>query len=194
MVSCEFHEMPFLIAGRVTWGLEKADRNKRQKIAILKRKPTPVETNNNGVLYSGPNTEGGYYCFISQITGEIEYFMQYKDETLPILKSSATQILLWNRSSPTGTTTKVFFDHMLKQFATMVSDESQTVDGQRFWGRQLVEGIGRGFHVGLLDGSTIKSYDKATDFNTWLKSVDGWGTTDAHWDHRFFITKEMIGQ
>jgi hypothetical protein len=124
-------EMPFLIAGTVTWGLEKSNRNKQQKAAILKKNPTIIESNNNGVLYSGPNAKGGYFCFISKVTWEIEYFMQYEDDVLPILKSSATQIILWNRSSPTGTTTNVFFNHMLKQFNSMVSDESQTVDGQR---------------------------------------------------------------
>jgi hypothetical protein len=190
--SKKLFEMPFLIAGKVTWGLEKTDKNKRQKNAILKKNPTVVEANNNGILYSVPNSKGGYFCFISKITGEIEYFMQYKDEILPILKSSATQIMVWNRSSPTGTTTKVFFDYMLKEFNTMVSDDSQTVDGQRFWQRQLIEGIGRGFNIGMLDGSTMKNYDTITDYNTWLQSVDGWGTTDAHWDRRFFVTKENL--
>jgi len=71
----------------------------------------------------------------------------------------------------------------------MISDDQQSVDGQRFWLRQMREGLKRGFNIGMIDGEQMHLYDKADDFDEWIKSLDAWGQNNEHWFRLFFITK-----
>src|ERR1700748_273524 len=101
-------EMPFLMAGTVDWNLPDPQHNRRQLARVLANNPTIVQQDPHGVLYSVSTMKGGQYCFVSTISGLIEYFMQYEDAQHPDLKQSATQIAIWNRRGPPGITTQVF--------------------------------------------------------------------------------------
>lgn len=186
-------EMPYLDTGHISWPLQDDAANLRALQRIQSSNPTILRDDRRGTLYFIRTATGGEFAFLAKLTAKIEYFMEYKTATDPNLKSCATQIAVWRRAvAPRGLTVQVFFDRMLTMFDTMVSDEQQTPAGQSFWMAMLAEALDRGFHIGMMDGKVKNVYDPATDFNTWIASVDGWGQDSDHWFRRFFITKIAV--
>ncbi len=203
-------EMPFLMTGNgvpasveperdcalakvcgfwtLDFGLSDPQTNKQRLVRFMANNPTTLRQDGRGTLYHNHTRLGGTFFFVSKVSGLIEYYMQYSDTTRADLKSCATQIEVWNRRGPPGITSEIFFDHMLKTFKTMISDKAQTDAGKMFWERMLVEGIGRGFRVGMLEGSKTNDYDPATNFDQWKSGLNGWGKTRAHYRKLFFIT------
>jgi hypothetical protein len=193
MRATEF-EMPYLRTGRLNVPLQNDATNLQTLTQLQASNPITLETDTSGVLYFVPTSDGGQYAFVStQKTPKIEYFMEFKEQALTgVLKHAATQIMIWNRLGPIGLTSRVFFDRMLHKYDTMISDDQQSVDGQRFWLRQLRESLKRGFMIGMLDGNQLHGYDPAGDFDTWIASLDAWGQNADHWFRRFFITKVSL--
>lgn len=183
-------EMPYLMSGRLSVPLQNDASNLQTLARIQSNNPTIVQDDVHGTLYSVTRPDGGEYAYVAkQKLPKIEYYMEYKEQSHALLENAATQIMIWNRFGPSGMTGQVFFGQMLSKFDSMISDEQQSIDGQRFWVRQLRESLKRGFNIGMLDGDQMQNYDPAEDFDAWIKSLDGWGKDAEHWFRRFFITK-----
>jgi hypothetical protein len=187
-------EMPYLITGRLNVPLQNDVTNLQTLTQIQASKPITLDSDVDGTLYFVPKSGGGQYAFVSkQKIPKIEYFMEFKEQqSTGVLKNAATQIMIWNRLGPVGLTSRVFFDRMLHKYDTMISDDQQSVDGQRFWLRQLRESLKRGFVIGMLDGDRLHGYDPADDFDAWIASLDAWGQDANHWFRRFFITAGTV--
>lgn len=185
-------EMPYLISGRMSVPLQNDGSNLQAFTRIQASSPIILEDDAHGTLYSVAKPGGGEYAYVSkQKLPKIEYFVEYTEQSSGVLKNSATQIMIWNRLGPRDITWRVFYQ-MLQKFDTMISDDQQSVDGQRFWVRQLRESLKQGFSIGMLDGNQMHSYDPADDFDAWIKSLDGWGQDADHWFRRFFITNVNV--
>ena len=186
-------EMPYLMSGRLNVPLQNDATNQQTMTRIQGSNPTIIEDDEHGTLFLVTKPPGGEYAYVSkQKVPKIEYFMEYHEQSHALLKNSATQLLIWNRLGPRGITQQVFFDQMLHKFDSMISDDQQPVDGQRFWVRQLSESLKRGFNIGMLDGNQMYNCDPADDFDAWIKSLDGWGQDADHGFRRFFITKIQL--
>lgn len=182
-------EMPYLMAGSVNWGLDDPRRNQRRAGVIVHSNPTIVSQDRFGTLYRRAIPGGGEFA---RIAGkDIVYFMRYQTAQRPRLDQCATQVQVWQTIAPGGppsTAAHVFFDIMLVEFDTMVSDHVQTADGRGFWLRRMAQAITRGMRVGLLDHGTPIEYDPQIGWNAWLANVDGWGKLPEHHERLFYIS------
>ena len=193
MTKKKLFEMPYLATGYMTFGLEDPELNARRKDMIVNSDPVVLWDKNGGTLYFLKSISGGQFCYVSETTKRIEYYMQYTAFDMPRMGRCATQVKVWTRASPRGISAEVFFNYMLSnQFDTMVSDRIQSYDGRRFWIRQMVEGIGLGYNIGLLSGDEIQTYDAQNDFTSWITGTDGWGISSEHHERRFYISKLLL--
>ena len=129
---------------------------------------------------------------IAADSGLITYFMEYATTRRGGFGNRATQVKVWATIAPgmVGMATHVFFNVMLVEYDTMVSDRIQTEDGRKFWLRRMAEAIqNESMQVGLLDHGTPITYDPNIGWNPWLTKVDGWGQKPEHHARLFYISK-----
>ncbi len=183
-------EMPYLMAGNLDWGLNDDRKNRRRTGVILHKNGTVIHGDNFGTLYRVVNIHGGEFAYISNDTHLISYYMQYRTTQRTDFGNCATQIKLWATIAPgmVGLAGDVFFNIMLADYDTLISDHVHTDDGRRFWIRRMAEAVEKGFRVGLIDHDTVVKYD-GTGFQTWLNQIDGWGKSSQHRERLFYITK-----
>lgn len=187
-------EMPYLDAGTFDWGLEDPKRNLRRATLIQNTPHKVVRSDQFGILYRRTRSQGGDFAYVVADTKLITYFMEYVAAQRGIFGKSATQIKVWASIAPgmVGITGDVFFNIILAEYDTMVSDRVHTDDGRKFWLRRMAEALQKGMHIGLLDHSKIIAYDPKIGWNQWLTNVDGWGTKPEHHDRLFYITKQTM--
>ena len=190
MKANELFEMPQVLTYAVDWGLSDDIKNKRRADMLLHDNPSVLREFSSGKLYK-TNTE---VFFISNATSLIDYYMKYKVAQIQHLGNCATQIKVWRRAGigVKSLTSLVFYDIMLGEFDTMVSDREQSQDGKRFWIDRLAESLSDGRSIGLIDKQTIIPYDQSLSFPVWLKTVNGWGNSDSYQEKLFFISKLKI--
>lgn len=187
-------EMPYLDAGQIDWGLSDPVRNGRRSGLIQHTPHTILRSDQFGALYRRVRPQGGDFAHIATKTGLITYFMEYTTTQRGVFGKSATQIKVWATIAPgmVGIAADIFFNVMLAEFDSMISDRIQTDDGRRFWLRRMAEAIQKGMHVGLLDHGMPMPYDAQIGFQPWLAKVDGWGQNPEHHERLFYISKKVI--
>ncbi len=120
--------------------------------------------------------------------------MEYVTASHGMFGNCATQIKVWATIAPgmVGIAADIFFNTMLAEYDTMVSDRVQTDDGRKFWLRRMAEALQKGMYIGLLDHGTTIAYDPKISWNQWLAQVDGWGKNPEHHERLFYITKKTV--
>lgn len=129
----------------------------------------------------------------------IAYAVDIEISDEKIAHKSCTQILVWASSSNedllTGFPRKVF-NHLLKTYNIMITDQQQTPDGKRFWERRIAQAFKDNLFVYFLDktGDTLQltAIKNNDDFleNYQPKS---WGDNKIHQNHLFIIgSSELI--
>ena len=117
-------------------------------------------------------------------------------------RKSCTQILVWRTPNVIHDRAvhglpQDFFRFFLEQFAIVVSDEQQTIDGRRFWERMISWAITTpGYHVYVSDGTEeerpltfMTSWDDF--YQTWADFC--WGTDkDVHTHRLLVISKDQL--
>lgn len=187
MKATDLFEMPQVLTHTMDWGLPDDEKNKRRTLMLLHTNPVAIREFVAGKLYK-TNKE---VFFVSNSSGLIDYYMTYETKQLPELGRCATQIKVWRRSGigVKNITSIVFYDIMLGEFDTLVSDRMQSKDGQRFWIDRLAESLSDGKSIGLIDHNIIIHFDQSKSFPEWIQSVDGWGKSTDFQEKLFFISK-----
>lgn len=117
-------------------------------------------------------------------------------------RKSCTQILVWRTPNVIHDRAvhglpQDFFRFFLEQFAIVVSDEQQTIDGRRFWERMISWAITTpGYHVYVSDGTEeerpltfMTSWDDF--YQTWADFC--WGADkDVHTHRLLVISKDQL--
>lgn len=182
----DLFEMPYLMDSDVDFGLPYDKLNRRRLELLMHRNPQTLEIYKSGTLYGLEDT----IFFVTQGRNLIDYFMQYIKFNHPIFGNLATQVKLWRRSGlgVKGLTGVVFYDHMLRNFDTMISDRVQSDDGRRFWIDRMGESYLDGKLVAIIDNQDVKIMDSTVGLENWLSMVDGWGKMITHRERRFVIS------
>lgn len=126
----------------------------------------------------------------------IVYAVDIKINHKIIIHQTCTQVLVWaspsNEDLLIGFPRKIF-NHLLKHYAIMITDQEQTPDGKRFWERRIAQAFN--------DGLFIYFYDETNSILTAIKDNDdffenyepyGWGNDKAHKDVLFIISATAI--
>lgn len=126
----------------------------------------------------------------------VDYYVNYKTYNFPPIGRAVAQVKLWRMDdgNAIGITKAMFFDYLLPKFGTIVSDNQQTKDGERFWRSRLTEANIAGLKIGLLLTKTQKViwYDGSIHLPKWFKEVDGWQENEEHMSKRFVIVGSKI--
>jgi hypothetical protein len=128
----------------------------------------------------------------------IAYAVNIKISEEIIGRKNCTQILVWaspnNEDLLIGLPRKIF-NHLLKKYTIMVTDQEQTPDGKRFWERRIAQAFKDKHFVYFLDKTSnnpqlhlIKDED---DFFENYESK-GWGDDEAHKNKLYIISATHI--
>ena len=157
---------------------ELVKRKLKEKIA---KGATPVRTFRGLPVYRFGDDQIGYYCLVDG--DDVIYFVRFmavKHNTL----SLGRQVLVWRKpqSLAAGFAKTVFFDLLLKEFKSLVADQLQTEDGQKFWDYAITEALGRGLNVYAFDRrsvpNTLTPIRSDEDLRHYYKTL--WGDDEGH--------------
>jgi len=185
-------EMPQLTTNDVDWGLPEDRLNRRRVGSLLHNNPPPIRNFSSGKLYKTSQE----VFFVSNDTGLIDYYMKFENGTILGLGYCATQVKVWRRAGigVRNLTSVVFYEIMLGEFDTMVSDRIQTEDGRRFWIDRLSESNADDRQIGVIDNKKIQPYAHTMTFPNWISSVDGWGRASSYQEKLFFISNIALSR
>lgn len=151
-------------------------------------------------LYAFPNK----YALISHDNESapiMAYCMQY--EVLHnnfINRTCVQQVVIWvdfHFQETEGLAKRIFFNHLLPTYNTISTDAVQTPDGERFWGRRIVDSFSLGYNVYYVDmmktrDEGIMKIDSISEYRELSKNTDIWGHSNAHKYRRIILSKNNL--
>lgn len=135
-------------------------------------------------------------ALIELITGSVVYYNRVMIVGyLDLNAKPVTQCLLWrshdfkHSKALRGVAGDVFFNYLLEEYQVIMSDNSQTGDGQQFWLSQLSRAIHAGLFVYYYDvlSCGISQIDSEEALNALIKTM--WGGADEFSYHLAAISK-----
>lgn len=126
---------------------------------------------------------------------ELVYFVELK-EVKSELAIGVTQMSVWratNDSKTLNLPAKVF-EYILNKFGSVISDDIHTPEGMTFWKKRMVEAVGLGHQVGLINEETgqVAWHPPGSPIDTWVQEVDAWGWDKSHL--KFIIKRVKLEQ
>jgi len=188
-------EMPELVSDRA-WNLSDPVENLRVAREILDNHPKLLKSYHSANLWHQEGNVGGQIGLISNKTSSLEYLCHYEKTVHPILGNCATQVKVWRShyASEVGIATRVFDQHLLKQFSTLISDSRHTSRGREFWVTQI-SGHASKYTVGILRYGNISVFDPDhSDIKSWITSQCAWGRGRSFRNLRFFISNLLVNK
>lgn len=125
---------------------------------------------------------------------QIAYAVDIELTDEKINQKSCTQILVWkrplNEEALIGFAAKMF-NHFLKKYIVMITDELQTVDGKRFWEVRISQAFQNNYFVYFFDKNSVdkklQQIESSDDFFETFEPL-GWGNDKAHQNKWFVIS------
>ena len=175
--------------------LEDFEFNKKQGAKILYGRKTPIEAIGDYTLYELPRG----YALLHNDTAYIAYLMKFNLDFFKFLqRQCASQVLVWRKVSipeSKDLAANIFFNHLLPKYQTIITDTSQTPDGERFWEARIAEAITKNFYVyyvNLLPNREVTRIHSWQELDKFKKDKEIWGDAAKHQPRRIIITtKEM---
>lgn len=186
-------EMPKIISP-ISFGLEDDTKNRLLAHELLGKKQETLEKGNGFELFLTGDKFNGYIALYVDEIDLLGYVIKYRAGKSALVGKTITQVALWRRGGGTlhvpGITRRVFFDHLLKIWPTIMSDGQQTPSDEEFWRSRMAEASIGSYRVGILNFSTktVKWWDRAGPFSVWLKETEGWGKENKHEYMRYLIS------
>jgi hypothetical protein len=184
------NEVPQVIPA-TNFDLEISTNNLRLSGQIIHNKSLEVleDTPTYRLVKTG-HGQNGFYARIQKSDNRITYLVKYESNTY--FGKAVTQVAIWRDplSNTSGLARDIFFDHLLTDWPTIISDERQTIDGRRFWLERMAEAVQFGFAIGLLN-LNHRSIDwfSGSDFRSWIEDRSGaWGDSATR-PLRFVISR-----
>lgn len=191
--------MPNLIESS-EFGLEDEKINKEVAFNLLSEEDQEVfENNDRYVFFKVGDFVSGKLACISKGNNDpyISYYVEYETRKIKNIGSNVTQVLIWRaygKSKPLYITKDTFFKILLPRWKTIVSDETQTPEGAKFWLDRMSEAYDQSYDVGLYNRNTetITWYDGECGghIDKWANSTGAWGTDISKMNYRFVITPD----
>lgn len=190
-------EHPVLVGTSATVGFDNGMENARINRSTAKamlEDPDNLEETKDFWLYRFGSDQGGHIALIDKTDREIKYLVQYDRQSFPGVGTGIVQIALWrldDYAPNLGITRRVFFDHLLPMFGTVVCDETQTHAARSFWIRVMAQAHAAGLKVGFLDMRTGESlrFPGSPSLGRWASEIiAGWGEGEEFGAKRFFVS------
>lgn len=173
-----------LIVGDFDWDLSKAVVNKSKKEDLLKRKslkPLREFSTNKVSVYTTENGTTGVVFAVDEISGYLAYYVSFVRKRLLNGNNAIRQIKVWRGVSlvlPHNFTALIFFKYLLPKYGSLVSDESQTEAGKRFWLNRIRDAVqDTHLYSYALDIKTQKWFEITEKTNIQALEQDFWGTS-----------------
>jgi len=167
--------------------------NAAKAAELISNITTVIEQTDDYILFVS-GAESGHIGLYNREDRMLDYMVKYRNNPKRLAGNSVTQVALWRKwDSPwvQGITRKIFFEHLLVEWPTIVSDAQQTEDGQRFWISRMAEASRMGYRVGInrMTPQTVDWFEgEPNDFPKWLKQQAGWDRNLSHSFNRFMIS------
>ncbi len=180
------------IVGSTDFGLSNDDANRAMALRLLKKKQETLEDHPGYELFLTGNMVNGYIALYVKNLQMLGYVIKYKAEKRKLVGGTVSQIMLWRRPLTPhvpGITRHVFFDYLLTQWTTIMSDAKQTPEGAQFWGNRLAEASTGSYDVGFVDfgRNYLNWWNGIIPFSDWIKENEAWGE-----HHKFQALRYII--
>jgi len=130
---------------------------------------------------------------------KVAYVMKYKLVFHRFVgKQCAQQIIVWSNTKDPNTVNlakDIFFNHLLANYKTVITDSNQTSDGQRFWDRRIVEALQQNlfvYYINLLPTREIVPITDYKQFQQLSNDKEIWGNDPKHQARRIIITTTQL--
>lgn len=187
--------LPMLI-GPTEFNMDDEEENKNLANKLLKdsRIRTLDNIDSHATLYRTGNTiflyhkkaEKIIFCLTFKITS-------YRKHIGRVLQTRG----LWSSRlyrQTEGLTRKVFFEYLLPETGTVITDSEQTDLGARYWGQKIAEALRMNKHVNYIDFNTnkVKKIQSIEDLENILKTDKPWGRSEKYKARRFLISEKPL--
>lgn len=174
-----------------TLGTE-ADNIKHGKKLMRDRRKMAIEHMGGFTLWEFPRG----YALINDETSYVAYYMKYDISHWNFFgrRPAASQVAVWRDPRIDYTrnlSAKIFFDHLLYNWHTVITDALQTGDGERFWKIRIAESLSRGLDTYFVSLISPKQITKIRDSKHLIQlENDGeiWGADKTFRNKRIVIT------
>lgn len=129
----------------------------------------------------------------------ITYYMSCSVSNNKMLGQFVWQSLVWvsdeyHRIYLNNIASQIFFEQLLPQYHTIVTDSEQSWRGKSFWRMSIAEAFSFGLHVYFCDFSngTLEKLNSFKDLDKFQSEYDIWGETDKHMLRRMVITDKVL--
>jgi hypothetical protein len=135
----------------------------------IKEKATLIGNFDNYELYK--YNSGNYIINVLVLKNLTIAFVQYK------IKNNIVEIeRVWQDATYTGLVRKFIFEYLLKMFDGILSSDSHTELGQKYWDKLLKQALNKGFKIFVVNKDEKIQLDNNFDINNYysnsIKSMD----------------------
>lgn len=130
---------------------------------------------------------------------KVTYYMRYKVDNNGTLGQFVWQSLVWTddliqEDYLSGLPKRIFFEHLLPKFHTILTDSEQTFHGRRFWRQRIADAFNLRLNVYFFDfqGRVLKQLNSLSDLEKFQKEYDIWGPMKRHELKRMVITDKNL--
>ena len=179
------------------FGLEDPKNNEKHAREYLRSsKKVPIESFQDGTytLYEYPRA----FVLIDHRDNDhpqIAYIVKFKTEFYRFLgRKCAQQFIIWRNTKDYITINlakNIFFDKLLHNYDTMITDGMQTADGRRFWDIRITEALQLGvlvYYINLLPNREITQIHNDIEYRNLVANKEIWGDAQKHQGRRLVIT------
>jgi len=187
-------EAPQTIDG-TDFGMSNADSRYQYTRHLLSLSPKLIEDTDTYELMKCSDGDHTYYFMLEKPYGSLVYFVKCEPEHFDFIGQTVTQIALWRDLTSfvtQGISDHVFFDLLLSNYPTIMSDEQQTSRGRDFWIIRMAKAPKLGLRIGLADieNKIVKWRDENTSASSWIQQNEhAWSRDETARNIRFIISK-----
>lgn len=160
---------------------------------LKKKKETYIDDVDFEIFITGDHEKGSVVLW-NKNEELIGYYVKFETKRYSFIGETVTQVALWRSPMISGTvrkTTHIFFNYLLQNWETIMSDGQQTVNGRDFWIMRMNEANDKGYSIGIahLIDKTIVWKRPEESLTQWLEEQSSaWGDTNYHRSLRFLIS------
>ena len=183
--------------GPTDFGLDDELENKRYGRQLISRGAIPIKKHSDD--YTLYEIDRGYVLMRND-TKEIVYQMEYRQQFFPgISRKAVRQIKVWrNQLIPetNGLAQDLFFNHLLYNFKTIITDNEQTEAGEAFWRIRIGEALHKsGVLVYFADIQHPRQVVKINNRQDYVKYRDlAYGDSKQYQSTKFVITTDPLDE
>lgn len=137
------------------------------------------------------------YALIRNEDNYVAYYMQFRFDLINQIKRQCVrQITVWRSvlvSEQSGLAKRIFLNHLLKSYQTVITDAEQTPDGRRFWADRIRDCLSDGiivYYLNIIAPREITQIHTMADYADIVSGRPAYGDETKFQHRRFVITSQ----